>query len=320
MKRRTLLKGLAAGTALAAFPSSVFAQTWPGKPIEIILPWPPGTETDVGTRVVSGALSKVLGVPVQVINKPGAGGVIGATELTKARPDGYTLGSLNIGPLVSQVIAGNTPYKSEDFDVVGLYDTQPYLLLAKADAPYKDMKELAEFAKKSGTELKIGNFGPATVPTLSINRMAAASGWKFKSIVFPATNFTQITSGDVDLIIVAYPVVASNIKAGQARPLVAMTPTRIAELPDLKTTREQGFDFDVSIWSGLFAPKGTPKEIIDKIGEALTKALADPSVKDFASKSSIQYAYMSPSKTVAQMKADYDGLQPIMDSLGLIKK
>lgn len=320
MKRRTLLKGLAAGASLAAIPSMSFAQTWPSKPIEIILPWPPGTETDVGTRVVAGALSKVLGVPVQVINKPGGGGVIGATELTKSRPDGYTLGSLNIGPLVSQVIAGNTPYKADDIDIVGLYDTQPYLLLAKADAPYKDMKELAEFAKKSGTELKIGNFGPATVPTLSVNRMAASSGWKFKSIVFPATNFTQITSGDVDLIIVAYPVVASNIRAGQARPLVAMTPTRISELPDLKTTREQGFDFDVSIWSGLFAPKGTPKDIINKMGDALAKALNDPTVKDFAGKSSIQYAYMDPAKTAAQMKADFDGLKPIMESLGLIKK
>lgn len=318
MQRRTILKGLAAAVALAAL-TDVALAAWPEKPIEIVLPWPPGTETDVGTRVVAGAMSKVLGVPVQVINKPGAGGVIGATELTKARPDGYTFGSLNIGPLVSQVIAGNTPYKAEDVDVVGLYDTQPYLLLAKADAPFKTMAELAEHAKK-GNEIKIGNFGPATVPTLSVNRMAAAQGWSFKSVVFPATNFTQITSGDVDLIIVAYPVVASNIKAGQARALVAMTPKRIAELPDVKTTREQGFDFDVSIWSGLFAPKGTPKEIVDKLGAALARALEDPSVKDFAGKSSIMYAFMDPAKTVAQMKADHDGLKAIMDKLGLIKK
>lgn len=320
MKRRTFLTGIAAGASLSALPQAAFAQAWPAKPIEIILPWPPGTETDVGTRVVASAMSKALGVPVQVINKPGAGGVIGATDVSKARPDGYTFGSLNIGPLVSQVVAGNTPYKVEDFEPVGLYDTQPYLLLAKADAPYKTMAELADFAKKSGTELKIGNFGPATVPTLSVNRMAAAQGWKFKSVVFPATNFNQITSGDVDLIIVAYPVIASNIKAGQARALVAMTPQRIAELPDLKTTREQGFDFDVSIWSGLFAPKGTPKDVIGKIGAALTTALADPSVKDFAGKSAIMYGFLDPAKTAAQMKADTDGLRPIMDSLGLIKK
>lgn len=319
MKRRTLLKGMTATAAALTVPGAAWA-AYPEKPIEIILPWPPGTETDVGTRVVASALSKVLGVPVQVINKPGAGGVIGATEVTKARPDGYTLGSLNIGPLVSQVIAGNTPYKADEFTPIGLYDTQPYLLLAKADAPYKTMAELAEFAKKSSSEIKIGNFGPATVPTLSVNRMAAAGGWKFKSVVFPSTNFNQITSGDVDLIIVAYPVIAGNLKSGQARALVAMTPTRIAELPDLKTTREQGFDFDVSIWSGLFAPKGTPQEVVDKIGAAMTKALGDQSVKDFAGKSSIMYSYLDPAKTMAQMKADHDGLRPIMDSLGLIKK
>lgn len=319
MKRRTLLGGLTATATLAALPYSAFAQGFPAKPIEIVLPWPPGTETDVGTRVVAGAMSKVLGVPVQVINKPGGAGVIGAIEASKARPDGYTLGSLNIGPLVSQTVAGNAPYKLDDFQPIGLYDTQPYLLLAKADAPYKTMAELAAYAK-SGKEIKIGNFGPATVPTLSVNRMATAAGWKFKSVVFPATNFTQITSGDVDLIIVAYPVVASNIKAGQARPLVAMTPKRMPQLPDLQTTREQGFDFDVNIWSGLFAPKGTPKEIVDKLGAVLAKALSDPAVKEFATKSAIIYAAQSPEATTAQMKADEAGLRPVMDGLGLIKK
>ena len=203
------IAGLALGTVALAAPANA---AYPEKPIEVILPWPPGTETDVGTRVIAQALSKVLGVPVQVINKPGAAAVVGATEVSKARPDGYTLGSLNIGPMVSQVIAGNAPYTVADFEPIALYDTQPYLLLAKADAPYKSVAELAAHVK-SGKAVSIGNFGPATVPTLSINRMAAKDGWSFKSVTFPQTNYNQISAGDVDLIVVAYPVIAGNIKS-----------------------------------------------------------------------------------------------------------
>lgn len=310
------LAGVVAGALALAAPAHA---QYPNKPIEIILPWPPGTETDVGTRVIAQALSKQLGVPVQVINKPGAGAVVGATEVSKARPDGYMLGSLNIGPLVSQVIAGNTPYTVADFEPIGLYDTQPYLLLAKGDAPYKNMAELAAHVK-GGKPVSIGNFGPATVPTLSINRMAVKDGWTFKSVTFPQTNFNQITSGDVDMIVVAYPVIAGQLKSGQARGLVAMTPNRMSVLPDLATAREQGFGFDVNIWSGLFGPKGTPKEVVDKVGGALAKALADPAVKEFSAKSSIIYSYLDPAKTHAQMKADEDGLRPVMGQLGLIKK
>ncbi len=313
----TLALAGAVGAVLALAPPA--QAQYPNKPIEIILPWPPGTETDVGTRVIAQAMSKHLGVPVQVINKPGAGAVVGSTEVSKARPDGYMLGSLNIGPLVSQVIAGNTPYTVADFESIGLYDTQPSLLLAKADAPYKNMADLAKHVK-GGKPVSIGNFGPATVPTLSVNRMAAKDGWTFKSVTFPQTNFNQITSGDVDMVIVAYPVVAGQIKSGQARGLVAMTPNRMSVLPDLPTAREQGFGFDVNIWSGLFAPKGTPKDVIDKLGSVLPKALAEPAVKEFSGKSSIIYAYLDPAKTRAQMKADEDGLRPVMDQLGLIKK
>jgi tripartite-type tricarboxylate transporter receptor subunit TctC len=312
-----VLAGIAwAATAMLPAASAAY----PEKSIEIILPWPPGTETDVGARVLAQAMAKQLGVPVQVINKPGAAGVIGATEVAKARPDGYMLGSLNIGPLVSQVIAGNTPYRAEDFEPIGLYDSLPYLLLAKTDAPFKNMRELGERARQGGKKIAIGNFGPATVPTLSVHRMAAKDGWKFKSVTYPATNFNQITAGDVDLIIVAYPVIAGHINAGQARALVAMAPRKISALPDVQTVREQGFGFDVSIWSGLFGPKGTPRDVIGKLGAALQAALQDPDVQEFGAKSSIIYSYENPDRTRAQLKADEEGLRPVMDALGLIKK
>ncbi|MBL8382914.1 MAG: tripartite tricarboxylate transporter substrate binding protein [Burkholderiales bacterium] len=316
--RRHMLGILALGTAaLLAQPAWA---AYPEKPIEIVIPWPPGTETDVGTRVLAAAMSKRLKVPVQVINKPGAGGVIGITDFVKSRPDGYTLAQGNVGPLVSQVVAGNTTYGMGDVEPIGLFNTQPYLLVGRGDAPYKNMQELAAFAKGSAKELAIGNFGPATVPTLSVNRMAIASGWKFKGVVFPQTNFSQIQSGDVDLIVVAYPVVAAQIRSGQARALVAMSPKRINVLPDTPTTREAGFDFDVSIWSGLFAPKGTPGEVLKLLTETLRDALNDPSVRDFEQKSGILHGYIDPAATRRQMESEANGLRPVMTTLGLVKK
>jgi tripartite-type tricarboxylate transporter receptor subunit TctC len=306
-----LALALALGSAQAAFPD---------KPIEIITPWPPGTETDVGTRLVAAAMSKRLNVPVQVINKPGAGGVIGITEFVKARPDGYTLAQGNVGPMVSQIVAGNTGYTQADMEPLGLFNTQPYLLLAKADAPYKTMKELAAYAKASAKEPAIGNFGQATVPTLSINRMAIADGWKFKGVVFPATNFTQIQAGDVELIVVAYPVVAAQIKSGQARALVALSPKRISTLPEVPTTREAGYGFDAAIWSGLFAPKGTPADVRNRLSEVLRDALQDPSIKDFEQKSGIVHEFIDADAARKQMEDEANGLRPVMDALGLVKK
>lgn len=317
-----MLKNTFATLLIAALPlaSPVALAAFPDKPIEIITPWPPGTETDVATRLVAGAMSKRLGVPVQVINKPGAGGVIGITDFVKARPDGYTLAQGNVGPMVSQVVAGNTTYTLADMEPLGIFNVQPYLLVAKGDAPYKSMKELATFAKANAKEVAIGNFGPATVPTLSINRMAMADGWKFKSVVYPATNFSQMQAGDVDLIVVAYPVVAAQIKSGQARALVALSPKRIVTLPEVPTTREAGYAFDASIWSGLFAPKGTPDDVRRKLSEALRESLADTAVKDFAEKSGIVFEYVPPAAARKQMDTETQELRPVMDTLGLVKK
>lgn len=311
---------LAASVATVGLLIGSAAMAYPDKPIEIVTPWPPGTETDISTRLVGAAMAKRLNVPVQIINKPGAGGVIGITDFVKSRPDGYTIAQGNIGPMVSQVVAGNTSYAISDFESLGIFNTQPYLLVAKGDAPYKTMKELARHAKAAAKELAIGNFGPATVPTLSINRMALADGWKFKGVVYPATNFTQLQAGDVDLIIVAYPVVAAQLKSGQARALVALSPKRIGTLPDVPTVREAGYNFDVSIWSGLFAPKGTSAEVQRRLSEALKEALNDPSVREFEQKSGIVHEYVDPAKSRSLIEADASGLKPVMDTLGLIKK
>lgn len=318
-RRRFLLRTtLAAATGLLIAGLAHAQAKYPSKPIEVVVPWPAGTSADVGMRTVSQALSKQLRVPVQVINKPGGQAVIGTAEFVKAAPDGYTLGSINIGPAVSQVIAGNAPYAMTDMAPIGIYNVLPFVVAAKADAPFKTMKELAAHAK--GKEVILGNFGPGAVPTQSVVRMSGIDGWKPKLVSYPSPGYTQLNAGDADVVTVESINIMGQVKAGNARVLVAMTPKRLPAFPEVPTAKELGYGFDVSIWTGLFAPKGTPPEIIQTLATALDAALQDPLVKAYADRSGTLFEHLSPEQTSALMQQDAAWLRPVMESLGLVKK
>ncbi|WP_382153422.1 tripartite tricarboxylate transporter substrate binding protein [Hydrogenophaga sp. ANAO-22] len=311
---------LIAGAGLLAAGLTHAQARYPSKPIEVIVPWPAGTSADVGMRTVSQALSKQLRVPVQVINKPGGQAVIGTAEFVKAHPDGYTLGSINIGPAVSQVIAGNAPYTMADMTPIGIYNVLPFVVATKTDAPFKTMKELAAHAKASGKDVILGNFGPGAVPTQTVVRMAGTDGWKAKLVAFPSPGYTQLNAGDADVVTVESINIMGQVKAGNARVLVTMTPKRLPAFPDVPTVKELGYGFDVSIWTGLFAPKGTPPEIVQTLAKALEAALQDPGVKAYAEKSGTFFDHMSPEQTAALIQQDTAWLRPVMESLGLVKK
>lgn len=171
MNHRIRLIALAALATAAALPAMA-QDKWPSKPIEIIYPYPPGNDMDVVTRLVAEGMSKRLGVPVQVINKPGGGGVVGFAEMLRAKPDGYTIGTWTPGPGISQIIAGNTPYKISDYQSVGGMLINDFVLAARGDIPATNLKEFAAWAKKSGKPVVIGSYAPAAVPALIAARIA----------------------------------------------------------------------------------------------------------------------------------------------------
>ncbi len=291
---------------------------YPEKPIEIVVPWPPGTSTDAAARAVAQAMSKRLGVPMPVVNKPGAQGVVGTAELARGRADGYTVGVTNIGPVVAQVIGGNAPYKSADLEPVGLFMAAPFLIVARGDAPFRTYKELADHAKNK--EVRFGNFGPGAVPTNSVIALARKHGWQYRSVTFPNLGLPQLQSGDAEIITVEYSAIASALKGGQARAIAQIQPSRHSALPDVPTVRELGLDVDVSLWGGLFVPRGTPVDIVQRLGQALREALADPAVREFSSKSGIAMDYVDARRSAQQIRDDESWLRPTMEALGLIKK
>ena len=296
------------------------AADYPTKPVQVILPWPPlATSTDVIARKVVEAMAKEMKGNFTIVNKPGGAGVIGTKELVDARPDGYTLGGLTIGPAVSQIAAGNTPYKLEDLEPVGLFATLPFLILARGDAKFNNVAELAAYAKTAPKPVVLAHWGKATVPTLSTYRLAAGAGFTFNEVAYSKVDTSQLLNGDADLAIVPLTAALSSIKAGQTKAIVALTPSRMPALPNLQTVREQGFNFDVSIWTGLFAPKNTPPAIIDQLSKAMQVTTSDPTVAKFVEESGAILFYLPAKDTKAQMKAEYDAFRAELIRLNLAK-
>lgn len=319
MKNKTFRLTLAAVAFTICAPT--LAANYPEKPVQVILPWPPlATSTDVIARKVLEAMGEDMKAVFKVVNKPGGAGVVGTNDLVGARPDGYTIAGLTIGPAVSQIAAGNTPYKMDDLEPIGLFTTLPFLVLAKADAKYANIKELAAYAKTAEKPVVLAHWGKATVPTLSTYRMAAAAGFKFNEVTFSKVDTSQLLNGDAQLAIVPLTAVLGSIKSGETKPIVALTPERMAELPDLATVREQGFDFDVSIWTGLFAPKGTPASVIEALSASMKKAITRPDVKKFIDESGALAYYKDAKATKAQMNDEFTAFKTELGTLGLLKK
>ena len=173
----------AAGSALAGFPD---------RPIEAIVPGGAAQELDILARAMVPVMSKHLGVPMAVINRPGGGGVVGTTEATRAKPDGHTILFNSIGPMLTQSLAGNAPYKVTDFDPIGMFNASTFVIIVRADAPYKTMQELEAHAKTASKPLVLGNFGPAAVPTQVVYRMGSQKKWTFRGVTFNPAGPAQL--------------------------------------------------------------------------------------------------------------------------------
>lgn len=317
MKSLFALLTIAAGFALA---SAAAMAAYPDKPIEAVVPWPAGQELDILARTIVPVMSKELGVPIAVINRPGGAGVVGTSEAMRAKPDGYSILFNSVGPMLTQPLAGNAPYKVGDADPVGMFNASTFVVIARADAPYKTIKEFEEYAKNSVKPVVLGHFGPAAVPTQAVYRMAKQKDWAFRGVTFSPASPAQLKAGDADIVTAPYNTAKSALDAGEVRALVTFNSTRLEELPDVPTLREAGYNFDVLVWQALFVPKGTPPEVKRRLSTAIQAALKDPSVVELAKRINTPLFWKDNEETAAIISADEQALRPIMDSLGLIKR
>jgi tripartite-type tricarboxylate transporter receptor subunit TctC len=271
--------------ATAAGGSVSGAQNYPTRPITVIIPFAGGSASDVVSRIMLDKMSKSMGQPIIVENRPGAGGNTGTAAAAKATPDGYTIVGSGSGPFA----ANKTLYKDlgydpeKDFEVIGPFAFFNIVIVVSAKLPVKDLKELVALAKSKPGELNYGSVGIGSSQHLGGEYFQQVAGVKLTHV--PYRNIAQygpdLIAGQVPLGFQWLPNVNAPLKSGGAKAVAVAAKTRLPALPDVPTTAEAGLpDYVASGWFALAAPKGTPKPIVERLNKEMAAALADPSVQD----------------------------------------
>ncbi|WP_425074807.1 tripartite tricarboxylate transporter substrate binding protein [Sagittula sp. S175] len=299
---------------LAAMPLAAQAD-YPEKPVEFIVPWPPGDLEDILTRMIADKFQETYGVPAAVVNKPGGGGgpFPGAVEVAMAPADGYTVGSFVIDvPMVGPYI-GIPPLEGNPFEPVGIFLSYPFVLAAPKDAPYKTMQELAVYARENSVTL--GHFGEVTSPARHTKAMAKALDFEFGSdAAFDALDCNTLASGDADVINTTLQLIRPCLD--DLTILMADTNSRIPVLPDVPTAGEIVPELDFSTWNGLFVHKDTPQEARDAIAAVAREVIASDAARQVSMDTGAEIYWLDTAQSEAQMTKDAATLERIAGFLG----
>lgn len=280
--KRTLLRSAAAALLGLGLASAGLAQSYPSKPITWVVPFAAGGPTDVVARLLGASMSKTLGQSVVIENKVGAGGTIAAAYTARATPDGYTFlihhNGMGTAPALYRKLSFNP---LSDFEYVSQVIDVPMTLVGRKDFPPKDFKELVAYLKANGEKVNIAHAGLGAVSHLCSVLVRQAIGVDMTTIPFSGTGpaLNALLGGQVDLLCDQTTSTTPQIKAGTVKLYGVTTATRLKTMPEVPTLAEQGLTgFQMVVWHGVYAPKGTPKVAIDTFGRALSAALKDPAV------------------------------------------
>ena len=273
-----------AATCLGMTTLGVAAQTWPTKPVKVVVPAPAGSSLDVIVRGMSETLKTRWGHAVVVENKPGAGGTIGMDAVAKAAPDGYTLGIGFNGPVAfGPFMFKKMPYDpAKDLMPVVLTSSQPNVLAVPANHPAQNFKEFVAWAKSQGDKVSYASVGLGSSSHLSMELLKGAAGFEATHVPFngspPAA--LSVAQNETQALLAVEPALLSLVQGGRLKLLAVTSPQRLSARPDLPTVAEAGYaGFDALAWNGLFAPAGTPADVIARINADVNAAMADPAFK-----------------------------------------
>ena len=259
------------------------AQNWPSKPIHAVLPLAPGTGGDVVARLSLNALAQTLGQSIVIENKGGAGGTIGAAQVAKADPDGYTLLFHSATHVIAATLYTKLPYDvADDFAAVAAAGSVPSALAVSPSKGFKDLKDFVAKAKASPNGFTYASAGVGSTTHLTAERFRISAGFKAVHVPFRGGGFQpELIAGRVDFGYTPIATSLPNIKEGRLQALAVSSPKRATALPNVPTTLELGYpDSDYVIWFGIFMPAKTPYEIVEKMNAATRKAIEQPSLRD----------------------------------------
>jgi tripartite-type tricarboxylate transporter receptor subunit TctC len=279
---RMLLLGGALATALNAAAPQARAEDYPTRVITLVAPFPPGGPSDTTARLVTGAMSKALGQQVIVDNLTGAGGVIGTDHVAKALPDGYTLIVSGSGThAAAEFLKKDLPYRSSDFVQIGLINTSPMVIAARSAVPAASLKEFIAYLKANEKKVTEADAGVGSISNLACSVFHALADVHPTVASYRGTPEAtmDLVRGNVDFGCNQIVNIAPHIKSGALKAFAITGDKRSPMLPDVPTTAEAGMpDFNLTVWFGLSAPRGTPPAIVEKLNKALGTALEDPDV------------------------------------------
>jgi len=284
MKRVSVWSIICIAMALVAGIGPAHAQDYPSRPVTVVVPFPPGGASDVVARIVTNQMAAILGHSFVIENVSGAGGTVGSARVAAAAPDGYTLLAAAMGSHVAApVLTPNLKYDPQtDFMPVGITAHSPAVVIARKDFPARDLKEFVAMLRQQGGAVKQAHGGIGASSHMACLLFTAEIGAKPTLVAYrgsgPALN--DLVGGHVDFLCEQSVSVAESVLAGSVKAYAVSAAERLAMLPDVPTAKEAGVNYQMSVWAGLFAPKGTPPEAIAKLADALDKALDEPLVRE----------------------------------------
>jgi len=321
---RTIIVAVATVLASAVSIVSIQAADYPTKTVSIVVPYSAGGPTDTVARLIAQAMTADLKQQVIVENVAGAGGTVGPARVARATPDGYTLLLHHIGQSTAPALYRKLPYNPmTDFEPIGLVTDVPMTIVARKDFPPKDLKELVAYVKANKDKVTYANAGLGAASHLCGTLFMSAIQTQLTTVPYKGTGpaMNDLLGGQVDFMCDQTTNTTSQIKGGKIKVYAVTTKNRVASLPDVPTTREAGLpNFEVGVWHGLYAPKGTPKPIVDRLSKSLQLALKDTLVKQRFAELGTEPEpenRATPEALRAQLKAETEKWGPVIKAAGV---
>ncbi|MEX0319876.1 MULTISPECIES: tripartite tricarboxylate transporter substrate binding protein [unclassified Ruegeria] len=301
---------IAVAAALAALTPGLAVAEYPEKPVEFVVPWPPGDAEDVLTRMIAEDFQTKYGVPAAVVNKPGGGGgpFPGAVEVAKAPADGYTVGSFILAVPVIGPNIGIPELNPNPFEPLGAFLTYPFVIVSSKNSPYSSIDELAAHAQDN--DVVLGHFGAPLIPTKVTFALAQQKGFSFAAdAAFDILDCNSLASGDVDVMNTTLQLVLPCLD--DINVLASIGGERIGLTPETPTVGELDPSLTLSLWNGLFVHKDTPADVREKIIAVAQETMASERAQDFMAKTGALVYWQNAEDTAAQIEADAEALANI---------
>ncbi len=304
--------------------SPVAAQEkYPSRPIELIVHYAPGGGTDIIMRLLAEIVEPILGQKVVVVNKPGAGGMLGVSAVTQAKPDGYTLGGVSNAPLTMVPHMQAAPYGPSDYAPISLADSSPTVLCAKADFPANSTKELIEHIRTNAGKYTYGTDGVGGTIQLSFERIFLKLGMKLRPVPFGGAGDTlkNFLGGHINFYGGSIPPILPHVKEGSTKCLMLSGPDRVASLPQAASLTDLGIpDASTLVWHGVMAPKGLPADRLALLEKSFQQAARSDKFREFVTARGFKVEASSAAEFRRLLDSEYQVMSEVMKSIGLIKQ